>query len=325
MRNALPVAVVSPAETAFLHIDMEGTGVAKRAACVESLRELVDEPQLKWLGSEEVVARGRSLFENGKVAAKDAGSVWVDAAVCDGASSYDVELAVLHDGDLHYKCNCPAGAEELFCPHCAATGLFWLSRNFDGETGVRDNQNLPIQNDSQEGTFLSDLRATLEPLDRSVLVELLLDCAIRDPALPGRVEALALVRSTPADLELELQARDRIDEIFDENLYVPFDRDEIEVYPDSLLEDLPGVFDSVAQRPEVTVKLADYCLEKLDESIDAVRECCDGEDRKGLGEVVDFLDDAYLTASGLRCPAGRLIERAAPRKRFPALFRSLGL
>ncbi|MCC7528851.1 MAG: hypothetical protein IT342_10030 [Candidatus Melainabacteria bacterium] len=55
-----------------------------------SLWHLIDDPHLKWLTSEEVIAQGRGLFESGCVATEDAGPVWISAVVSDMSVVYRV-------------------------------------------------------------------------------------------------------------------------------------------------------------------------------------------------------------------------------------------
>lgn len=306
-----------------------------------SLWHLIDDPHLKWLTSEEVIAQGRGLSESGCVTTEDVGSVWISAVVSDGSATYNVELNVLYDGDLEYKCQCPESRQELFCMHCTATAFFWREGDYDpeypalnfagGEKNGASQQSFSQQSfslhslDTQNSTLLSDFRTTLESLEKSALIELLVDCAARDSSLPRRLASGEFQRRDTAEAADELDMKEDIDYAFDDFFFIPDDLDEINVLPDDLYAQLYRIFkDNKSTDIAASAKLAAYCLERLDESIDLASDCFRKHDFEVFQELADFLVE--ICRSGLMVlpeNSHRQKENFNMRKKFPTIFGTL--
>src|SRR6266508_1524059 len=124
------------------------------------------------------LAEGRS-FERGAAYA-DAGKVRNLKVLDDEASAtvrgtrqYRVRLW-LENGAPAFSCTCPVGEEGLFCKHCVAVGLRFSEAD-STTTGRGSKGSTP------------DLRRHLEGLDKSRLIDLLLEDAENDELLRGRL------------------------------------------------------------------------------------------------------------------------------------------
>ena len=109
-----------------------------------------------------------------------------------GTHEYRVKLRA--GDELRYSCTCPLGADGAFCKHCVAVGLTWL----EGGTG----------GDLSEGAAMESERTYLEGEDREVLVRLLVEQAMEDERLRGRLSMRA-ARSGPEGVDLEAFRRVR--------------------------------------------------------------------------------------------------------------------
>ena len=96
-----------------------------------------------------------------------------------GTHEYRVKFRVHRDGGLSYSCGCPVGADGLFCKHCVAVGLAWLEQ--------RTEQKGAQEKGGMQGLTTQELKAFLEGQDKNVLVRLLLEQAMEDERLYGRL------------------------------------------------------------------------------------------------------------------------------------------
>jgi uncharacterized Zn finger protein len=89
---------------------------------VASIADLVEEPALKHLATEDAYAQGANLAANGSVHSIKAGPLGVTAHVED-TGSYTVELVRTDDDKLSWSCTCQEAQRGTFCKHCVATGI----------------------------------------------------------------------------------------------------------------------------------------------------------------------------------------------------------
>jgi uncharacterized Zn finger protein len=96
------------------------------------------------------------------------------------------------DGGLRYSCRCPVGADGLFCKHCVAVGLAWLEEAMGGRQPEKG---------AGHGLTMDEVRTLLEGQDKEVLVHLILEQAMEDERLQGRLMMWAArLRSEGVDL-----------------------------------------------------------------------------------------------------------------------------
>lgn len=146
----------------------------------DPLRKLITETSLANLAGERSFARGAGYFQGGAVI----DLVQTRGAIKARVVGNDEYRAELHSerGRLAFSCTCPKGREGEFCKHVVAAGLAWLARGEDGDD-------------------LADVRAWLEAGSRESLVELLVEQAAHDPRLRSRLQAQAMRRRPPSNLE----------------------------------------------------------------------------------------------------------------------------
>ena len=210
--------------------------------------------------------------------------------VVDGTTSYRVRLWC-EEGSLAYSCSCPVGETETCCKHCVAAGLVWLGTmdRRDGDSDDRVAQAV-------------DVRSHLLSLDKSALVDLLLEAAENDELLSAKLALHAAKSSAqPADLE---QYRRAIEAAIVVNDYVDYrsmysyasNIHEVVSTLGQLLED--GISDEV-------IALCEYALECVEDALGRVDDS-DGE----LGGIRDDLVELHHEACLLASPdPGPLAER----------------
>lgn len=95
-----------------------------------------------------------------------------------GNHEYRVRFRAKENGGLSYSCSCPVGTDGLFCKHCVAVALTWLEQ--------RAGKRRP-EEDGGQGLTMEELGAFLEEQDKDVLVRLLLEQAMEDERLYGKL------------------------------------------------------------------------------------------------------------------------------------------
>lgn len=148
----------------------------------QSLRDVLSRDDLLWLAGEQFFLAGEELYTAQKIIFNGANATSLEAVVTDISSSYEVEIKLLRNGDIHYVCECAAARAELFCAHCVACALVWLDDTFDARDLWLDAR-AAISEIDEAHNLRSKLRAYLEDLDRDELIELLLDLSRREPAV----------------------------------------------------------------------------------------------------------------------------------------------
>lgn len=219
-------------------------------------------------------------------------------AVVDGGRRYRVELA--YSGSrLVGKCDCPMGAEGVFCKHCVASALLWLELSDDETEAVVAD---PAASESTD----SDLRAFLLGQDPQRLVDELLRASEGDPLLRARLEVAAGTAARDAYDDWELRTLlERAIEIRD---FVSYH--DAEGYFRDIDEALDAVDDLIDEGfPDAAVGLTEYALDLLEASAGLV-----DDSGGGLGVALGRAEEIHLEA----CFAGEpdpvaLAERLAQR------------
>jgi uncharacterized Zn finger protein len=89
------------------------------------LPDVITLEEIQSLVDTKTFARGKAYFHEGAVSRLEERDGVLRANVR-GTHRYSVELAVGDDGDLTYECDCPVGADGIFCKHAVAVALSWL-------------------------------------------------------------------------------------------------------------------------------------------------------------------------------------------------------
>ncbi|GIF43001.1 SWIM zinc finger family protein [Actinoplanes xinjiangensis] len=108
-------------------------------------------------------------------------------ATVEGTESYVVRL--VDRRGLRGECSCPWGEDGNFCKHCVAVGLSLLAAG-------------PVRSGGGARRGPVDLRAYLEAVDRSALVDLVVELAADDPALYRKLSLRAATHGGPDVKEL---------------------------------------------------------------------------------------------------------------------------
>ncbi len=126
-------------------------------------------------------------------------------AVVRGSHPYRVTLSGSHDAP-RWSCDCPVGAERMFCKHCVAVAV--VAAGEDAESSGR----APAAND--------EVGAYLESLDRARLVELVVDQAGRDDAFRERLTVRAAA-AAGATIDVR-ERRQRVKRAFGNGRFVDY-------------------------------------------------------------------------------------------------------
>jgi len=140
-----------------------------------TLTALVTQETLRRLAGQRSFERGEEYAEFGAVGSLQ----WDDASIragVQGADRYRVRLEIA-GGKLAGSCTCPVGRDGVFCKHCVAVGLAWLSRSHGRDEGVA----APTR---------SELHERLAALGAEALAGLLVEVALDDEYLHARLLAL---------------------------------------------------------------------------------------------------------------------------------------
>lgn len=149
------------------------------AAYPESLRDVLCDKELLWLAGEQAYQAGTALCKAQKVEFTRTGVTHLRAIVTD-AGAYAVSVSLLQNGDIQFSCECPKGALELFCEHCTAASLAWLSDSFDA-TEFWSEAMSALGEIDEVARITKQLRQCLNSMDREDLVDTILEWARIDP------------------------------------------------------------------------------------------------------------------------------------------------
>lgn len=139
------------------------------------LAELVTREALRRLAGQRSFERGEEYAEIGAVGALQWDETSVRAGV-QGSDRYRVRLEASGE-KLVGSCSCPVGHDGLFCKHCVAVGLVWLSRSSE----LAEGPAAPTR---------SELHRRLAALGAEALAGLLVEHALDDERLHARLLAL---------------------------------------------------------------------------------------------------------------------------------------
>lgn len=135
-----------------------------------TLSDVLDEDLLLDLAGDRYFERGVDYFEQGLVHSLAQYDEHITAEV-DGTETYRVQLW-LEDNELMARCTCPLGVEGLFCKHCVAVGLAWITE---------PPPYYPAgQAPAKTGTTMEDVRDYLARQERETLVRMILDRVMED-------------------------------------------------------------------------------------------------------------------------------------------------
>ncbi len=130
-----------------------------------TLDDILTEDLIATLADPGSHERGENYFLEQRVGRLSVQPARISATVA-GTATYRIDIW-LADGSIGYACDCPIGVRGVFCKHCVATGLQWLTRDEDADrAGDTDTS-----------------RAWLERQDKNTLIELLADRAAVDDDL----------------------------------------------------------------------------------------------------------------------------------------------
>lgn len=134
--------------------------------------ELVTVEALLSLAGARSFERGHEYAEIGAVGSLRWDETSIRAGV-EGTARYRVRLEAA-GGSLVGSCSCPVGRDGVFCKHCVAVGLAWLSRS----AGQDDRKAVPTP---------SELQSCLAALGADALADLLVEHAMDDERLHARL------------------------------------------------------------------------------------------------------------------------------------------
>ncbi len=254
------------------------------AAPPRTLPEVLDRRALRRLAGGRSFERGEDYFASGEVRAlaEDAGTI---TAKVRGTRQYRVELWVEGDG-IGYSCTCPIGADGDFCKHDVAVGLAWLAKEGHGQEAPRGAPKPRLT--------LDDVRAYLTGLDRSALVDLLVQQTMDDDRL---LERLLMKTATKGGKGLDLATfRAAIDNAVDAGDFV----------------DYASAHDYASGIEEVVESIADLLKEGHASDVIALTEHALARIEGAMGSVDD--SDGYMGGLLVRLQE---VHHAACRKARP--------
>jgi uncharacterized Zn finger protein len=147
---------------------------------MDDLRSSFGPEALRRLAWGRSFERGEGYAAEGRVRRLEIGGDQLSATVR-GMHTYRVRLW-LEDGEPRFSCTCPVAGDGLFCKHCVAVGLAAFDTDLSGGAAVAPSGDIGVC-------------AYLEGLEKSRLVDLLLEQAAADELLQGRLELAAAAAS----------------------------------------------------------------------------------------------------------------------------------
>lgn len=244
----------------------------------------LSERSLRMLADSGSYERGRVYYDSGWVRKYTAQGDTVSAVV-QGSRLYRVKLT-LAPVRVTGECDCPMGADGVFCKHCVAVALAWLATK---------------QEPAPERT-LEEFLLAQKP---SWLVAELLEAAAADPVLRARLDAVAGVQVafSSGDFRKRLEAAIKIDGSVDYRAARAYFRG-----VDEVLDELAELVDQGLG--EEARGLAEYALDLLAESGLRVDDS-DG----GLSEAFATVEEIHYNACLASVPdplelAEYLVDRA---------------
>lgn len=158
----------------------------------QGLAELITASRLQEEAGDRAYQRGLGYYRSGAVTDLVVSDATINARVV-GGDEYAVQLWN-EDGELGYSCTCPVGDDGAFCKHGVAAGLAWLADRSEarGALEERSGNTLADRKAAPPGRDdLAGIRGWLSAAPREQLEKLLLEQALNDPGLRGRLDARA--------------------------------------------------------------------------------------------------------------------------------------
>lgn len=153
------------------------------------LGRALNDAVLRRLAGEQSYRRGHDYYIHGHVESIEPTASGLRAVVL-GTENYSVTLSS-DEGVLDYACDCPLGADSIFCKHCLAAGLAWLNLQRGGsEEKGRARQKTKL-------LTLNDAAESLRSEDKNALVEMIIAWASEDQRLHERLLIYAARRTGP--------------------------------------------------------------------------------------------------------------------------------
>jgi len=154
---------------------------------MSSLSKAMNDAVIRRLAGDRSYQRGHDYYHGGRVEGLEdqAGRL---CATVRGNQAYTVALSA-DEGVLDYSCDCPVGADGVFCKHCVAAALAYLNRKAVPETAAARRKVKEIT--------LADAAKILQNEDKDALTRMVLEWAQDDERLHERLLQYAARRSGP--------------------------------------------------------------------------------------------------------------------------------
>lgn len=208
------------------------------------------------LAGERFFERGEDYYHHGAVHSLTEFEGILTARVL-GTYTYRVKFWAEDDGGLRYSCSCPVGADGLFCKHCVAVGLSWL------EEAVGERQ--PEKKGAGHGLTMDEVRTLLEGQDKEVLVRLILEQAMEDERLLGRLMMWA-ARSGSEGVDLAT-FRWAIDDAFDPGDFL--DYGSIQDFAQGIEDIVRAIVELLEEGfAQETIELSEYAMATAEGAMD---------------------------------------------------------
>ncbi len=247
------------------------------------LSKLMTPSALHRIAGPRFFERGKRYFEEERVGLFTE-EVGVVSAIVEGAEDYRVDLW-RHNAGLAFSCTCPVD-DDLFCKHCVATALYWLSKDKPIVKKSKTSKKTPLT--------LTGLRDFLESQEKEMLLELIVAEAKKDTRFR---EQLFLKLSTASGQEIDLQVfKKMLDRAIKISDFVDYRR------AHAYTQKVQAVIVSVAELldsgyGDAVIVLSEYGLKALEKALESIDDS-DG----GMSMLLDEFQALHLTACKIGKP-----------------------
>ncbi|MGF6756760.1 SWIM zinc finger family protein [Paraburkholderia sp. GAS42] len=149
-----------------------------------SLTDVITLADVQSLVDLKTFTRGKAYFQNGAVSRLEEHDGVLRGNVR-GTQRYSVELGAGADGELTYECDCPVGADGIFCKHAVAVALSWLENT--GEEVFHSDDAEPAKPRKKRKTHEELISEYVATLGEDAMRDLLLEAAERDMILRDKL------------------------------------------------------------------------------------------------------------------------------------------
>ena len=242
-----------------------------------SLSDVLTLPALRRIVDGATFRRGESYHADGLVRRLRRNGEAIEARVR-GTREYRVKLW-LEKGALSHSCSCPVGQEDLFCKHCVAVALAWLTP--------------PVANAApnpapKPTVTIESVRAYLLRQEKQTLADWLLEQAEQDDRLRRRLW-LQAARGEARGIDLATY-RAALDEAVETGGFVPYR----EAYGYAAgIGEVVGSFGQLLDQGYAAevIELTEYGLAAVERALQQVDDS-DG----AVGEILHTLQELHLRA-----------------------------